>query len=206
MPDLKVGQSIHVQSLRLHSALTTPPPLLSESDLISMMEKNGIGTDASIPTHIQSITTRQYVEVVGPRREMQPTQLGIMLVHGYHRIDADLVLPAVRSEVEKLITLIAEGKADKDAVLRHSITNFRLKFEFFQKNIQRMDELFESSFSKLAECGKPFCRCGQCRRFMNLIQTRPARLYCNTCDIICNLPDDATFKTMDGKLCPLVCR
>lgn len=50
------------------------------------MEKNGIGTDASISTHVNNIVERGYCTVQAGR-VMKPTKLGIVLVHGISLID-----------------------------------------------------------------------------------------------------------------------
>ena len=56
------------------------------------MEKFGIGTDASMATHINNICEREYVKVTANRR-LVPTELGLNLVKGYQAIDQDLVAP-----------------------------------------------------------------------------------------------------------------
>jgi DNA topoisomerase III len=111
--------------------------------LISQMEKHGIGTDASIPTHINNIIERQYVHVVDPGRQLVPTPLGLALVKGYCSIDPELVLPSIRQNIEKSCELIAKGKAEFTKVLSHVIKMFKRKFEFFRLNINTMERLLE---------------------------------------------------------------
>lgn len=168
IPNVKQGDNLLIVDAKLSERRTIAPPYLSESDLIGLMEKNGIGTDASIPQHINNICQRQYVKVQPNDRRLIPTQLGIVLVHGYQRIDSELVLPNSRANVEKILNQISKGERDYRSVLKEIIAMYKAKFKFFIDNIHLMDELFSVSFTKLAESGKPFSRCGVCKRYVSL--------------------------------------
>jgi DNA topoisomerase-3 len=105
------------------------------------MEKHGIGTDASIPTHIGNIIERNYVTVKMPGRMLVPTNLGLALVKGYCEIDPELVLPKVRSNIEKSCELVAKGKADFHRVTNHVLHIFKEKFAYFKLSVGTMERL-----------------------------------------------------------------
>ncbi|KAK9917893.1 hypothetical protein WJX75_009329 [Coccomyxa subellipsoidea] len=201
LPPLQEGDSLPITEVELKQGKTSPPDYLTESELIGLMEKHGIGTDASIAVHIAKVCER-YVSIQSGRRLM-PTELGVTLVRGYQLIDPDLCLPLVRSHVEKQIDLIAQGQAEKEAVVAHTLDQFARKFRYFVGRIDRMDALFEASFSPLASSGKPLSKCGKCARYMKLISVRPSRMYCPTCEEVLNLPQGGTVKLYKGLACPL---
>ncbi|MGH0185326.1 UNVERIFIED_CONTAM: hypothetical protein FKN15_029407 [Acipenser sinensis] len=169
LPVCERGDVFTVDEVKLLEKHTSPPDYLTEAELITLMEKHGIGTDASIPVHINNICQRNYVTVESGRR-LKPTNLGIVLVHGYYKTDAELVLPTIRSAVEKQLNLIAQGKANFKQVLQFTLDIFKRKFHYFVDSIASMDELMEVSFSPIAATGKPLSRCGKCHRFMKYIQ------------------------------------
>lgn len=57
----EVGNSFVPTVLELHEGKTSPPSLLTEADLIALMEKHGIGTDATHAEHIATIKDRGYI-------------------------------------------------------------------------------------------------------------------------------------------------
>ncbi|KAL0366648.1 UNVERIFIED_CONTAM: DNA topoisomerase 3-beta [Sesamum radiatum] len=63
IPQFTEGQKIDISRIEVDEGSTQPPDYLSESELISLMEENGIGTDASIPVHINNICERNYVQI-----------------------------------------------------------------------------------------------------------------------------------------------
>ncbi|KAF8820488.1 putative Dna topoisomerase III beta-1, partial [Cardiosporidium cionae] len=108
LPLLIKGDKLVISKVFISKHQTAPPPCLSESDLIELMRKNGIGTDASIPQHINNIQERNYVSLVANRR-LQPSKLGLSIIHGFSSVDRELILPHVRAAIEASISIIAEG-------------------------------------------------------------------------------------------------
>lgn len=125
IPNFQNGQIFKPLRLDIIPGKTTPPDYLSESDLISLMEKNAIGTDASMASHINNICERNYVTVRGQNRKLVPTALGIALILSYNQIDSELVAPNLRSNIEKSVDLIAQGYNDCKKVLEDVLTIFK---------------------------------------------------------------------------------
>ena len=69
-------------SIDMVEGRTEPPSLLTEADFIALMEKPGIGTDATHAEHIEKIKSGNYggVQVDG---KFTPGKLGMGLVNGY---------------------------------------------------------------------------------------------------------------------------
>ncbi|XP_020852077.1 DNA topoisomerase 3-beta-1 isoform X2 [Phascolarctos cinereus] len=88
LPSCQKGDTFVLSEVKMLEKQTSPPDYLTEAELITLMEKHGIGTDASIPVHINNICQRNYVTVENGRR-LRPTNLGIVLVHGYYKIGMD---------------------------------------------------------------------------------------------------------------------
>jgi len=61
IPSFVLGEKLKPKSLTVDAGVTTAPELLTERDLITLMDKNGIGTDATIAQHITKIQDRGYV-------------------------------------------------------------------------------------------------------------------------------------------------
>lgn len=137
----EVGDIIDIVGTKVVEGRTSPPGFLTEADLIAQMEKHGIGTDASIPTHINNIIERNYVVIKEPGRSLVPTLLGQALVKGYCEIDPELVLPQVRSNIEKSCELLAQGRADFYKVVDHVIDVFKKKFTYFKLSVGTMERI-----------------------------------------------------------------
>jgi DNA topoisomerase-3 len=94
LPKFYEGQQFKPQ-LSLPQGSTVAPSYLTEADLIDKMDKNGIGTDATIHEHIKNVQERDYCRKRGI--SLIPTPLGTTLVGAYENIGVELYKPYLRA-------------------------------------------------------------------------------------------------------------
>ncbi|XP_046143388.1 DNA topoisomerase 3-alpha isoform X1 [Osmia bicornis bicornis] len=127
------GQVFRPSSIDMVQEETSPPQLLTEADLISLMDKYGIGTDATHAEHIDTIKSRQYVGVTDGKY-LIPGKLGIGLVMGYDLMGFEMSKPNLRADLEKGLKLICDRQKDPKVVLEAQINTYR---EVFKIAIER---------------------------------------------------------------------
>lgn len=144
LKELEPGLRLSVAGLSVRRLVSTPPKLLTEAELLSIMEKEQIGTDASMPTHVSNIVNRGYVEVVGDDRRMKPTILGTWFCHGLQKIDDELTRPEVRARIERDCTEVANGEKGCEAVVGDALVVFRKKFHAVRDGIPALKEVLQT--------------------------------------------------------------
>ncbi|XP_074594004.1 topoisomerase 3-alpha [Brevipalpus obovatus] len=128
MPEFRMGEIFVPDEMFMREGKTTPPRLLTESDLISLMEKHGIGTDATHADHIETIKVRGYVELTNDKRFL-PRTLGLGLVEGYEAMEFfDLSRPKLRAAQERDLQAICDGEKNHETVRREQIAAYRQIF------------------------------------------------------------------------------
>ncbi|CAG9812556.1 unnamed protein product [Phaedon cochleariae] len=120
---------------------TTAPKLLTEADLIALMEKHGIGTDATHADHIDKIKSREYVGL-HENIYFVPGTLGMGLVEGYNNIglEVSLAKPTLRAEFENDLKQICDGVKDAETVRREQIASYRAVFQTVVDKMRLIDE------------------------------------------------------------------
>jgi len=118
---------------------------ISEAELIEEMEKNHIGTDASMSVHIENIVKRGYVKVDENRR-LIPTKLGKALIESLESVEPDIILPKNRATIESFVNDLANGKKNYEEVLNYSLKFYKEKYINVTEKIDDLLDIFSQYF------------------------------------------------------------
>lgn len=132
-----MGETFTPDSIMMNEGKTTAPELLTESQLIALMEKHGIGTDATHAEHIEKIKERGYI-IETSDRHLKPLGLGIGLVEGYDEIGYEMSKPHLRAALERELQQISIGSKDPQQVLRNQLSEYEKVFEESNKSKEKL--------------------------------------------------------------------
>ena len=181
IPPFAVGDAFVPTSLMMDASRTVAPPLLSEAQLLSMMDANKIGTDATCAQHIKTIEDRKYAERVDPNRQhFRPTPIGVALVEAYEQMNVLLNKPALRQTMEADCRAISLGHKRKDDVVKDCLTEMLKQFQalsrggggfegaFARRDFRRARDT-PLDLSRARAVRRGFSLCGTCGGQLNLI-------------------------------------
>lgn len=176
IPVYRKGETFTPSSIDMIEGQTEPPSLLTEADLIALMEKHGIGTDATHAEHIEKIKQRNYVGVQ-PDGKFIPGELGMGLVEGYDAMGFEMSKPHLRAELEADLKKICLGQKNKDVVLLQQIDKYKEVFVQTCEHVNQLDnalarffghpeELTEDPIASQIVHNKPVFPCPTCQAQM----------------------------------------
>ncbi|ETW80507.1 hypothetical protein HETIRDRAFT_46055 [Heterobasidion irregulare TC 32-1] len=169
--DFQEGQEFMPSVCELREGQTTKPTLLTEADLVGLMDKNGIGTDATIAQHIQTIIDRGYViaRMEGSMKYLVPSILGIGLVDGYNEIgfERSLSKPQLRRETERNMVQVCQGTKTKNDMVVEAVEQYKEMFVKAKRDFEKVVAVkflfnlltYSLSWGRTAECPKICHRC-----------------------------------------------
>ena len=115
LPRLRLGDELRIVKAWIEERETEPPPYLSESELLRLMRKYGIGTDATMQDHIHTNIVRGYFKV--RNKQCIPTPLGKAVISTLSKVGSELIDPWFRSRMEKSLMEISKGTLKPSDVL-----------------------------------------------------------------------------------------
>jgi DNA topoisomerase-1 len=147
---VKAGDRVQVLSVEVREGQTEPPPYLSESELLKLMEKWGIGTDATMQDHIQTNVDRGYMYIEAKR--CIPTELGKRLIMQLEKHVPELVRPEIRGMMERELAKIASGDEEMESVIAKAKEYFSFQYLKLEERVYEVAKsLAEVSSRSISE-------------------------------------------------------
>ncbi|GMM36066.1 DNA topoisomerase 3 [Saccharomycopsis crataegensis] len=144
IPPFEVGEEVKLQKAELKEGKTSPPNYMTETELIALMDANGIGTDATIAEHIDKIQQREYVTSLreGSKSVLVPSELGMGIVQGFDNIEFNenisLTKPFLRKDMENELSMICSGNKTKPQVIEKLVNMYQEAYVLTKRNQQTL--------------------------------------------------------------------
>ena len=144
-PALSKTDSYSIKRVSYEEYWTKAPDYITESELIGEMEKNHIGTDASMSVHIENICQRGYVKV-DEGRHLIPSKLGRALIDALGTVDPSIIHPENRAKIEDFVNQVAHGKKTYKEVLSFALELYKERFNVIRVHYNKLLDIFGQYF------------------------------------------------------------
>lgn len=175
----EAGHIFTPTELSLHEGATNPPSMLTEADLIALMEKHGIGTDATHADHINTIKERGYIGELD-QGHLVPGTLGMGLVEGYELMNLQLAQPKLRAGLEEDLKAICLGTRNPEDVLREQIEKYKECYQIITREAAELDRALGQRFGQQPQAAvhvvvpviQELFKCPKCRNSSMILKQK----------------------------------
>ncbi len=151
MLDLEEGAKAAVDGVEITQHFTQPPARYTEASLVRALEEKGIGRPSTYAPTISTILARGYVS--REKRQLFPTELGVMITDMMKEYFGSIVDVAFTAEMEERLDKVEEGKLDWRKVIADFYGPFEETLENAEKSIDKVEIRDEVSDVPCEKCG-----------------------------------------------------
>ncbi|MCI6158634.1 MAG: type I DNA topoisomerase [Selenomonadaceae bacterium] len=152
LPDMEAGDSLHLAKTLPEQHFTEPPPRYNDASLVKTLEEKEIGRPSTYAPIIDTIQARGYVQRID--KHFQPTELGFVVIDMLEKYFKDIVNVKFTANLENELDEIAEGKVEKNDLLREFYGPFEQTVEKADEAIGKVEMPVEVSNVRCEKCGR----------------------------------------------------
>ena len=151
MADVSEGDHAELLSDEATQHFTQAPARYTEASLVRALEEKGIGRPSTYAPTISTILARGYV--MREKKQLFPTELGVMITNMMEEYFADIVDIAFTAGMEEQLDEVEEGKLDWHKVLSDFYGPFEKTLENAESKIEKVEIKDEISDIPCDKCG-----------------------------------------------------
>ena len=151
MADVNEGDKAELLGDEATQHFTQAPPRYTEASLVRALEEKGSGRASTYAPTISTILARGYV--MREKKQLFPTELGIMITNMMEEYFADIVDIAFTAGMEEQLDEVEEGKLDWHKVLSDFYGPFEKTLENAEAKIEKVEIKDEVSDVPCDKCG-----------------------------------------------------
>ena len=152
LPELAEGDVLTTAKTLPQQHFTEPPPRYNDASLVKTLEEKEIGRPSTYAPIIETIQARGYVQRID--KHFQPTELGFVVVDMLEEYFKNIVDVKFTANLENELDEIAEGKVEKNNLLREFYGPFETTLEKADEAIGHVELPVEVSDVKCELCGR----------------------------------------------------